>query len=181
VAAGARVIAVAGGPDKVALCRSLGAEFVVDHQRDDLWESVMGFTDGRGVDVACDMVGGDGTETVWTCMAHSGRYVPVGFNDDAQSGMTGRPLRRVSMGNFSVVGVVMGYSDAPAPLRRFGFNPFPPHKGPVVQSALVDLIDAGSIRPYVGRRISFDEVAQTLEDHDQRRTMGRSVLDCSRA
>ncbi len=76
------------------------------------------------------MIGGEGTETMWTCMAREGRYVAVGFNDDPESGLTGRPLRKVSMGNFSVLGVMMGYNDMPVEFRRFGLNTFPPSVGP---------------------------------------------------
>ncbi len=69
------------------------------------------------------------TETIWTCVAREGRYVPVGFNDDPESGLTGRPLRKVSMGNFSVLGVMLGYTDMPIEFRRFGVNTFPPEVG----------------------------------------------------
>ena len=54
-----------------------------------------------------------------------GRYLPVGFNDDPQSGLTGRPLRKVSMGNISVLGVILGYGELPVDFRRFGLNMFP--------------------------------------------------------
>lgn len=177
VATGARVIAIAGGADKAKLCASLGAEITIDYTTDDIFTRVMDATGSRGADVACDMVGGQQTETIWTCMAHGGRYVPVGFNDDTQSGLTGKPLRRVSMGNFSVVGVIMGYSDAPIEMRRFGLNPFPPATGPRVHAALRSLIAAGKIRPVIGRRVSMDGVAQALDDHDKKRTVGRTVVD----
>jgi len=177
VAAGARVIAVAGGPEKARLCTSLGAEAAIDYHTEDIFEQVMGLTDGRGADIACDMVGGEQTETIWTCMAHGGRYVPVGFNDDEQSGLTGRPLRKVSTGNFSVVGVVMAYADVPVEFRRFGLNPFPPATGPRVQAALQQLVSEGGIRPTIGRRIPMAEVAEALEDHAARRTAGRTVVE----
>ena len=67
VAAGARVIAVAGGPEKTDVCRRLGAELAIDHTTDDLFDAVMDHTDGRGADVAFDVVGGaDGREPVGT-------------------------------------------------------------------------------------------------------------------
>ncbi len=93
------------------------------------------------------MIGGEGTETVWTCMAREGRYVAVGFNDDPESGNTGRPLRKVSMGNFSVLGVMMGYNDMPVEFRRFGLNTFPPSVGREVHAALLELVSAGKIKP----------------------------------
>jgi NADPH2:quinone reductase len=177
VAAGAHVIAIAGGREKGLVCKGLGAELAIDSNSDDVFERVMAHTDGRGADVVCDMAGGPQTETLWTCIARDGRYVPVGFNDDPQSGLTGRPLRKVSMGNFSVVGVIMAYGPVPIELRRFGINPFPSETGPEVHAALCALVTSGAIRPTIGRRIGLSEVAAALEDHEQRRTTGRTVVD----
>lgn len=178
VAAGADVLAVAGGADKLALCRELGAAATIDHT-DDVFDAVMAHTDDHGADVACDMVGGAATESIWTAMAYRGRYVPVGFNDDTESGLTGRPLRKVSTGNFSVHGVMLSYNPPMPALRKFGLHPNPPELGPKVHGALCALVSAGTIRPYVGRRIGMSDVAQTLEDHAARRTSGRSVVDLS--
>lgn len=180
VAAGAHVTAVAGGPEKTALCRKLGAECVIDHTSDDLFDGVMAHTGEHGADVVVDLVGGDGTETVWTTVAYGGRYVPVGFNDDPESGLTGRPLRKVSMGNFSVIGVLLSYNRAPLALRRFGVNPNPVELGPKVHAGLCELVSSGAIRPVVGRRIGLEEVGAALEDHEGRRTTGRTVVDLTR-
>ncbi len=177
VAAGARVTAIAGGPDKGKLCLSLGADVAIDYHTEDLFERVMASTGNHGADVATDMVGGAQTETIWTCMAHGGRYVPVGFNDDEQSGLTGRPLRKVSMGNFSVVGVIMAYNEVPVEFRRFGVNPFPPSTGQRVHAALCGLVADGRISPAIGRRITMDQVAGALEDHARKATTGRTVVD----
>jgi NADPH2:quinone reductase len=175
-AAGAKVIAIAGGPEKGRVCRELGAE-AVDYQSEDVFDRVMAFTDTRGADVAVDMIGGDGTETIWTCVAREGRYVPVGFNDDPESGLTGRPLRKVAMGNISVMGVMLGYNEMPLELRRFGINTFPPSTGQEVHAALCELVTAGAIRPVIGRVISMEMVGAALDDHEQRRTSGRTVVN----
>lgn len=180
VAVGAEVIAVAGGAEKGALCRQLGATLAIDHTADDLFDRVMAQTAGRGADVVCDLTGGAQTETVWTCVAREGRYLPVGFNDDAESGMSGRPLRKVAMGNFSVLGVLLAYTELPPELRRFGLNPFPPSTGVEVHDALRALVARGAIRPVVGRRIGMEEVGAALEDHAQRRTSGRTVVEVRR-
>lgn len=176
VAAGAHVIAVAGGPEKVAVCEKLGAELAVDHTSENLFELVMAHTEERGADVVCDLVGGAGTEAVWTCVAYEGRYLPVGFNDDPESGLTGRPLRKVSMGNFSVMGVMLGYSPPSSLMRQFGVVPNPPGRGPEVHAAVSRLVAEGAVRPVIGRRIGMEQVAATLDDHEQRRTSGRSVV-----
>jgi NADPH2:quinone reductase len=175
-AAGAHVLAIAGGAEKGELCRSLGAE-PIDYQTEDLFDRVMALTGEHGADVAADMIGGEQTETIWTCMAREGRYVAVGFNDDRESGLTGRPLRKVSMGNFSVVGVMMGYNDMPVDFRRFGLNTLGPEVGREVHAALCALVTEGKIRPVIGRVIAMDEVGAALDDHEHRRTSGRTVVD----
>ena len=175
LAGGARVVALAGGPEKGHVCESLGA-IPVDYTSEDIFDRVMELTDARGADVVVDLVGGERTETVWTCVAREGRYLPVGFNDDPESGLTGRPLRRVAMGNFSVLGVMLAYTEMPIELRRFGINSFGPETGAEVHAALLQLVAAGSIRPVVGRRISMAQVATALDDHEHRRTSGRTVV-----
>ena len=177
VAAGARVIATAGGADKTRLCAALGAEVTVDHTSTDVFDAVMDATGDRGADVVFDPIGGEQTETMWTCGALGGRYLAVGFNDDPESGLTGRPLRKLSMANMSALGVLLAYLDTPRDFRRFGINAFPPETGRRVHAALLDLVAAGAIRPVVGRRIGLDDVADALEDHAARRTTGRTVVE----
>ncbi len=175
-AAGATVIATAGGPDKTALCAELGADLTVDHTSADVFDAVMDATGDRGADVIFDPIGGEQTETLWTCGALGGRYLAVGFNDDPESGLTGRPLRKLSMANMSVLGVLLAYLDTPRDFRRFGINAFPPETGERVHAALLDLVAAGSVRPAIGRRIGLDDVAGALSDHAARRTTGRTVV-----
>jgi NADPH2:quinone reductase len=177
VAAGARVIAVAGGPAKARLCTDLGAARAIDQETEDIFEVVMDETGDKGADVIFDPVGGELTETMWTCGALGGRYLAVGFNDDPESGLTGRPLRKLSMANMTAMGVILAYLDVPRALRRFGLNPFPPETGVRVHAALLDLVAAGRVRPVVGRRIGLGDVAEALEDHAARRTSGRTVVD----
>ena len=66
---------------------------------------------------------------------------------------------------------------APLALRKFGLQPNPPELGPKVHAALCDMVASGAIKPIIGRRISMAEVGTTLQDHAERRTSGRSVVD----
>ena len=114
-AAGARVIAVAGGPEKGALCTSLGADLVIDHTAEDFVEAVLVATGDRGADVVYDLTGGDFVERSWRCTAHGGRYLAVGFADDDANGMTGRPLRMACIGNIDIVAVMLAWVDRSTP------------------------------------------------------------------
>ena len=72
---GARVVATAGGPAKVALVRELGADVVIDYRTEDFVPAVLAATGGRGVDVVWETVGGDVFARSLECMAEGGRMV----------------------------------------------------------------------------------------------------------
>ena len=76
---GARVIATAGSPEKCAACSALGADRAVDYRSEDFVEVVKTVTDGRGVDVILDMVGGDYVERNVRSLADDGRLVNIAF------------------------------------------------------------------------------------------------------
>lgn len=179
-ALGARVIAVVGSPEKAELCRSLGADLVIDHTTEDFAEAVLQATDDTGADVIYDLAGGDFVGKSWTCVARGGRYLPVGFVDDDTNGMAGRPLRMAGIGNFSIVGVLTAWVDEVDPgLRRFGFNPYTRSEGDQVHASLVAMLDAGTISPHIGRVVGIDEAAAALNDHYERRSIGRTVVKIS--
>jgi NADPH2:quinone reductase len=179
-AAGARVIAVAGGPEKGALCTSLGADLVIDHLTEDFVEAVLVATGDVGADVVYDLAGGDFVERSWRCTARGGRYLAVGFADDDANGMTGRALRMACIGNIDIVGVMLGWADSVDPgMRRFGFNPFGRDVADEVHADLLRLVAEGAIRPSVGRRVSMEEAGAALDQHEERRSLGRTVVQVS--
>jgi NADPH2:quinone reductase len=180
-AAGARVIAVAGGPEKGALCASLGADLVIDHQTQDFVEAVLTATGDAGADVVYDLTGGDFAERSWRCTTHGGRYVAMGFADDDENGMTGRPLRMACLGNIDIVAVMLGWADSVDPgMRRFGFNPFGRDVADEIHADLLRLVAEGAIRPAIGRRVAMEEAGRALDAHDERRAVGRTVVEIAR-
>jgi len=76
---GATVIATAGGAEKCARCRALGADLAIDYREEDFVEKVKGFTGGHGADVILDMVGGDYIERNHEAAAVEGRIVQIAF------------------------------------------------------------------------------------------------------
>lgn len=180
VAKGARVIATAGGPEKGRLCAQLGAELVIDHTKGDFVAKVLDHTKEVGADVVCDLTGGEFAEKSWKCTAREGRYLCAGFADDPKGGFTPRPLRPVCPANISIVGVMVAYMDnLPPPVRRMGLNPFGRAVGDEIHADLLRLLAAKKIRPVVGRRVSLAEAGRALEEHEQRRSAGRTVVQIS--
>jgi len=162
-AVGARVIAVAGGAEKVAACEALGADSVIDHREvDDLVEEVRSLTDGRGVDVAYDPVGGDVFQQVRRCMAWDGRLLVIGF----VAGIPELATNHVLLKNYSVVGVHWGASLARDPESL----------GRQVASVFA-LAEVGAVDPLLHPPYAFDDAPQALQDIYDRRVVGKVVAE----
>lgn len=78
-ALGARVLTTAGGADRVARCRDLGADVAVDHRAGDVRAAVLEATDGRGVDVVLDVLGAAALADNLAMLATEGRLVVIGL------------------------------------------------------------------------------------------------------
>jgi NADPH2:quinone reductase len=61
-------------------------------------------------------------------------------------------------------------------MRRFGFNPFGRDVADEVHGHLMRLVAEGRIRPSIGRRVTMAEAGAALDDHEQRRSIGRTVV-----
>jgi NADPH2:quinone reductase len=181
VHAGARVIATAGAPDKLALCRELGAELAINYRETDFAEAVLEATDGRGVDVAFDAVSGDVTVQTFRCMAFNGRHILAGFASGIEQEDEGLIPRPVLFGNFSLVGVCHAYVDDPVVFKQLtgGFN-FPAHRdGEKLHAELLSLFADGKLRPIVGQEVAFADLPAALDAMEQRKTVGRTVVRLS--
>jgi NADPH2:quinone reductase len=177
-ALGARVLATAGGAEKVARCRELGADVAIDYLTEDFAAAVLEVTDGRGVDVVCDLVGGPITTATFPCVALGGRHVLAGFSGGIEAEDAGIAPRPIVFGNFDVCGVMLSYRNDPALAKRYsGFNLFSRADGERVQQHLVELLDAGRIHPVVGRTAPWTDLPIELQRLANRETTGRTVLD----
>jgi NADPH2:quinone reductase len=176
--AGARVLATAGSDDKLARCRELGADVAINYRTDDVAATVLEATDGRGVDVVCDLVGGETTVRTFPCVAHGGRHVLAGFSGGIEAEDAGIVPRPLLFGNFDLCGVMLSYRSDPAAAKRAsGFNLFSRADGERVQAHLVELLDAGRIHTVVGRTAPWTDLPAELERLASRATVGRTVLD----
>ena len=180
VAEGARVLATAGRPEKRARCLELGADVAIDSRSGSFAETVLEATDRRGVDLVCDLVGGEVTGESLRCLAYGGRLMLTGFSGgieaEDESGLVPRPL---IFANAAVLGVLMAYGD-PEPLRGSGVNLVSRARALALEARLEAHLATGRIRPVVGRVASFRDLPEELERMERRETMGRTVLDWSR-
>ncbi len=175
--AGARVIASAGSPEKLELCLSLGADLAINYRETDFVDAVLEATDGVGVDVAFDSIGGEVTTKTFRCMAFNGRHLLVGFASGIEAEDAGIVPRPVLFGNFSLCGVCHAYADDPSELKRaIGYN-FPSHAdGERVHADVLGLIRDGRVRPVIGREVALSELPVALQSMADRQTVGRVVV-----
>ncbi len=162
LAAGARVVATAGGPEKAAVCRELGAHEVIDYRSEDIVTRVKEVTGGHGADVVWDPVGGDVFDASRRCVAFEGRLVVVGF---ASGRIPSVPAGHVLVKNYSVVGLHWGL--------------YRTVDSQVVADAheqLARLYAAGSIRPLVSERVPMAEAPAALTRLASRGTVGKVVV-----
>jgi NADPH:quinone reductase len=98
---GARVIAVTSGAEKVQRVKDLGADDAIDYKQEDVVARIEELTQGKGVDVAFETVGGDLFEAAVQAMAAEGRLLPIGM---ASGVIPELSMIRVLAGNFAIVG-----------------------------------------------------------------------------
>lgn len=176
---GARVFAVAGGAEKVQLCRDLGADVTIDHTTTDFDEVVLAETGGRGVDVVFDNVGEAVFEASLKATAYGGRYLMMGFASN--KAVADEPFvvpRRLALANISLCGVLLAYTDddmRSLVKGAMGWNFASGDHGATIMREIVSLVEQGALRPVVGRTIDFEDIPGAIDDMARRRTTGRTI------
>ncbi len=161
--AGAKVIATAGGAEKTALLRDMGVELAIDYRETpDFVDLVRAHTDGQGVDVCFDPVGGDVFDRSRRCMAWDGRLLVIGFTSGR---IAYAPTNHILLKNYSVVGVHWGAS--------VGRNPEPSEQA---RQEIFALLEEGRLDPPVFPPFAFDDVPTALDDIYHRRTWGKTIV-----
>lgn len=161
-ALGARVIATAGGSEKLEIAREAGAEVLIDYRKEDFVERVMEATEGQGADVIYDSVGGDTTDRSLKCIKWNGRLLVIGF---ASGTIPSVQLNRVMLKNISVVGL--------------HWSAYPEREPEAIDGcfeSLFELARAGSIAPLVSASFPLAEAGAALEALGSRKTVGKVVL-----
>ena len=158
---GAKAIAVVSSDEKEAAARACGADEVV--RSDGAWlEEVKALTDGRGVHVVIDPVGGDRFTDSLRSLRQGGRLVVIGFTGgEIPTVKVNRLLHR----NLTVTGITMDNMETeyPGTLR-------------MVRDAVEDLAMSGTISPLVGATYPLEESAAAMRLLEERSAVGKVVV-----
>jgi NADPH:quinone reductase len=160
--AGARVIAAAGSPEKLAAARAHGAHETIRYEAGALRSTISNLTAGRGVAVVLDTVGGTFFDEALRCTARFGRILVVGF---ASGSIPRIPAEYLLLKNLSVLGIGFGGILATDP--------------GAAQTIIDHLVILHSQRPFqaeVGGRFSLDEIPRALQRLADRAVVGKQLV-----
>ena len=157
------LVATAGSPSKFELMSELGATHCIDYRSEAFAERVLEITDGRGVDLIIDSVGGDVLSACFDCIAQLGRLVSVG----ASSGKSTSRFRLHTLfeRNISVAGFT--FTDKIRALPDFQEN---------TAQRLISMFERGELRPVVRRTFPITDAASAHRLLVSRTNTGRTVL-----
>ncbi len=159
---GARVIAIAGGPEKCAVARDYGADATIDHRSEAVGERIKALTGGAGADVVYDPVGGDLFDECLRAVGWEARMLVIGF---AAGRIQSVPANRILVKNISVTGVVWGAQAARDPVLVSG-----------LLRELLGWYAEGKLRPLVAATFPIAEAASAMEALLSRQYPGKIVL-----
>jgi NADPH2:quinone reductase len=158
---GATVIATASTEEKLAVCKHLGADHVINYTQG-FRDQVLELTHGRGADVIYDPVGGDVFDESMRCVAPFGRILIIGFTG-------GRPAlaktNHLLIKDAEAIGFTIGALSRHDPAwaqRNF--------------TILLGWLAAGRITPYVSHRLPLEQAADALKLIINRKVIGKAVL-----
>jgi len=159
---GARVIAAASSAEKLSVCRDRGADETIDYSKEDLKKRTKELTEGQGVDVIYDCVGGDYAESALRAIAWGGRFLVIGFT----AGIPQLPLNLTLLKSCQVIGVFYGAmaSREPELMKE-------------IVKGLDTLASEGRLNPYVSGRYPLAQAPQALRDLLDRKVTGKVVIE----
>jgi NADPH:quinone reductase len=159
---GAKVIACASTPEKLAICKSRGADVLIDYTKQDLKEALRAATDGKGVDVVYDCVGGPYAEPAIRSMAWNGRFIVIGF---AAGDIPKIPLNLLLLKSCSLVGVFWGASverEAEVNARNM--------------KELATWVAEGRLKPHIHKVFPLAETGLAIKELDSRAATGKVII-----
>jgi NADPH2:quinone reductase len=160
---GARVIAAAGGKEKLAVAQAHGADELIDYKTESIRDRVRELTGGKGADVVYDPVGGDAFDQALRAANWEARMLVIGF---AGGRIQAVPANLILVKNISVIGVVWGAQAERDPVW--------------ISRNLAELLrfwEAGSLKPRIAKTFPLAAASEALTALLSRRYAGKIVLE----
>jgi NADPH:quinone reductase len=158
---GATVIAAASSEEKLAVTKVRGADHLVLYSSEPFRDAIKRITDGRGVDVVFDPVGGKVFEDSLRCIAWGARLLVIGFTGGIGLARTNLVLIKGA----SVLGVRAGEAARKNPAL-----------GEKRMTELLQWAESGKVRPHVSHRLPLEDYAQAMRLLIERKAIGRVAL-----
>jgi NADPH2:quinone reductase len=163
-ALGHRVFATAGSADKCRACEDLGAERAINYKTEDFAAVVKELTNGKGVDVVLDMVGGDYVAREMSCLADDGRIVVIALLGGAKANVDlGQVLRR----RLTITGSTL----RPRPVA------FKAQIARELRERVWPLLEAGRIKPVIYQTFPLEEAAAAHTLMESSAHVGKIMLN----
>lgn len=159
---GARVIAAASSEERLALCRAHGADETINYSTEDLRQRLKDLTNGQGVDVVYDPVGGSLSETAVRGLALFGRHLVIGF---AAGDIPKIALNLLLLKQSALIGVFWG-----------AFARSAPEKNAENIAELMDWFAQGKLKPHISAKYPIERFAEALDVVMERAVKGKVVL-----
>ncbi len=162
-AAGAEVFATASTAEKLDLAERLGADHLINYTETDFADEIDELTDGDGVDLVLDGVGGETFHKSLDALGFRGRIVTYGVasGDPAKA-----DTKRLLFENKSAIGFHLGRASARDPKSIFTAMP-----------ELQELLASGDLEVIVGERFPLEDAADAHEYIEGRNSVGKVVLE----
>ena len=157
---GAKVIAVASNSEKQKIAEENGADLSIGY--DNLKEKLKEISNGKGIDVIFDPVGGDTFDTIARTMARKGRLLVIGF---ASGSIPKLAVNLALVKEFSVVGVFWG-----------AFTRAEPNEYKINMIELFDWYQKGLLKPLIEENYPLSQAAKVLEKILARGAKGKIIL-----
>ncbi|MDC3122510.1 NADPH:quinone oxidoreductase family protein [Acidimicrobiaceae bacterium] len=159
---GVKTICAVGSDEKAEYVKSLGADEIIRYDQVELKETVKELTDGKGVDVVMDPVGGDVTEQALRATAWNGRLLVIGFTD---GNIPKIPLNLTLVKGVSIVGVWWGRWTTTSPEETA--EDF---------KELIEFIEKGELVIQPKNIHPIEETSLALENFLSRKNIGKTVI-----
>lgn len=159
---GARVIALAGSEEKLALARKKGADFTLNYTSEDIRERIKTITDGKGANVVYDPVGGDVFRQTFRSLAPEGRMLVIGF---ASGDIPKIPANHLLVKNIELIGFYWG-----------AYKDFKPE---ILQDSTRQLFDwykESRIKPHISATFALTDTADAIRALCNRTSTGKVVV-----